>query len=439
MTDKHKYGPVWRGTVVVALAATFLITTSAYAQVVSEQEATLKVFQWVNQQMIDSTEKATIRFKEKYPNVTIETQFIPLTEGGWGEYNNTLLNEVAAGKPPDIFAAAIEGFAEVASKDVLLDLEVVAGQDPDVETVLAGIDPNLLDGMRTRPSGVLNFFPTEWNNIVMYYNKDLFDAAGIDYPSPDWTWQEFVETAKALTISDDSGNITQFGYFVPGFNFGLQPWLFTNDAAVLDDEWRESTVTTPEFRETLQFLFDLIHVHMVAPAFEGGHGAVGDNKFVAGQVAMFSAGHWPLPEIIAGGLTNVGVQHMPKNTRTATVYGIGGLSITKFAEHPDIAWAFIKEMTGDQYQQELADSMRSIPTARRFATTDEWTAFPDNSHIFYETAATAIAVPSPPNFAQVENIFLRHLDAYLNDNQDLDTTISQMDRELSRAMSRAYN
>jgi multiple sugar transport system substrate-binding protein len=417
------------GTAVLAL-----LTGPALAQPAADTTATLKVFQWINPQIIDSTEKAIERFKARYPNVTIETQFVP--QPTWGEYNNSMLNQIASGDSPDIFASAIEGFAEIASKDLLLDLGPVIEADPVAQTVLGDIEPNLLEGMRTRPSGELNFFPTEWNNMITYYNKDMFDAAGLEYPAADWTWEDFRAAAKALTIRDSAGNATQYGYFVPGFNFGLQPWLLTNNASVLDNDWRESTVDTPEFRESLEFLHALIHEDKTAPAFEAG---VGGEQFVAGQVAMFSAGHWPIPEIVSSGLTNVGVQIMPINKIEATVFGIGGLAITKASENPELAWEFIKEMTGKEYQQELADSQRSIPSARSMATTPEYTAFPDNAQLFYATAATAKPVAAPPNFAQIEEIVMRHLGAYFTDSQDLETTIAELDRELDRAMARAYN
>jgi multiple sugar transport system substrate-binding protein len=417
-----------------SVAAALLLAQAAGAQPAPDTTATLTVFQWINPQIIESTDRAIARFKERYPNVTVETQFVP--QPSWGEYNSAMLNQVASGGTPDIFASAIEGFSEIASKGILRDLTEVIANDPDAQTVLGDIDANLLEGMKTRPSGELNFFPTEWNNIVMFYNKDMFDAAGLPYPAADWTWEEFRETAKALTISDANGNVTQYGYFVPGFNFGLQPWFMTNNAGVLDADWRAPTVGTPEFAESLQFLYDLIHVDGSAPVFEGG---VGDNKFVAGQVAMFSAGHWPIPEIVASGMTNVGVQVMPSAGVSTTVFGIGGLSITEASENPDLAWEFIKEMTGPEYQQELAGSLRSIPSSRSVATTPEYLAFPDNAQIFYGSAATALPVPAPPNFAQVEEIFMRQVGSYLTDNQDLETTIAELNRELDRAMARAYD
>ncbi len=419
----------------VIAATASLIASAAAAQPPNDIEANLKVVQWVNDQIIASTDSAIERFAEKYPNVTIETQFVPVTGGAWGDYINAIFNQVAGGDTPDIIAIAIEGFAQLAARDLVIDLEELAAGDPKAGEVLAGIDSNLLNGMRTRPTGDLNFFPTEWNNIVMYYNKDMFDAAGVPYPEADWTWDDFLETAKALTLTDANGNTSQFGFAVSGANFSQQPWFLTNDASILDVDWREPTVDTPQFRESIAFLHSLIHEHGVAPAYESGHNT---DKFAARQVAMVGAGHWPVKGFIEAGLDNIGVQHMPQKTRQATVFGIGGLAITEQSDNKELAWEFIKEMTGDEYQQELADSNISIPSARAFATSAEWTAFPDNSKIFYETAATAIPVPSPPNFAQVQEIVGRHLSAYMANDQDLETTISSMDRELQRSMDRAY-
>lgn len=412
-------------------SAIAIASSAASAEVPKDITATIKITQWVNDQIIAATNDAIVRFNEEYPNVTVETDYIALTT--WAEYTQSFLNSVAAGDSPDIIATAIEGFAEMASKGVLLNLDDVVSKDADATAVLNGIEPNLLAGMRTRGTGELNFFPTEWNNVVVWYNEDMFDAAGIDYPSSDWTWEDFAEAAKALTIKDSDGNTTQFGYFVPGYYFGLQPWLFTNNASILNDDWTKATVDTPEFRQSLEFLNRLINVDGSAPAFEAG---VGTEKFTAGQVAMFSAGHWPAKSIIDAGLKNVGVQYPAQKARQATVFGIGGVAITKFAENSELAWAFVKELTGPEYQESLATANISIPSARAYATTPEYVAWPHNAEIFYGSAAAAIPVPSPSNFTIVSETFMRHLTTYLNGENDIDSTISAMDRELQRAMRR---
>lgn len=410
-----------------------LLGTAATAQVASDIEATLTVYQWDNPQIVESTGQAIERFQERYPNVEI-TPLFGTPANGWGEYSNGFLNEMASGNTVDVFATAIEGFEEIAGKGVLLNLDEIVANDPNAAAVFDKIDENLLSGMRSRVSGELNYFPTEWNNIVVWYNMDMFDEAGLDYPADDWTWEDFAETAKALTVKDDSGNVTRFGFALPGGNFGLQPWLLTNDSGYLDSTWTEVQVTTPEFRESLQFMYDLIHVDGSTASF--AMTGYQDDKLGAGQIAMATAGHWPSPALRAAGNENIGVANFPRNRTAATVFGIGGVGVTKASPNPELAWEFVQELTGTTYQTELAESAVSIPSWREFATSPEWTAWPHNSEIFYASAATAIPVPSPGNFAEMEEIFMRHLEAYLTDNQSLDDTIAAMDSEMTRSMER---
>jgi hypothetical protein len=80
--------------------------------------------------------------------------------------------------------------------------------------------------------------------------------------------------------------------------------------------------------------------------------------------------------------------------------------------------------------------MRSIPSRRSAAELPVWTAFPAHAGLFYGAAAKAQPLTAPPNFAQVEDIMMRHIEGYLTDNLSLDAAIDGMDQELSRAMNR---
>ena len=80
-----------------------------------------------------------------------------------------------------------------------------------------------------------------------------------------WTWDEFREVAKALTVKDAAGNVTQFGYEVPNQNFFVQPWFFSNGTSALSEDWSASNMLDPKVAESLQFLHDLIHVDGVSP------------------------------------------------------------------------------------------------------------------------------------------------------------------------------
>lgn len=416
---------------VFACATALALTGAALGAPPSDTVGKIKTYQRTNASIQAVTEAAIKRFNAKYPNVKVETQWLPL--GTWGDYISGFLNQVASRDVPDIYEVAIEGFSSIASKNLLLPLDKVIAGDEKAKALLADIDPKLLKGMADATGGTLYFFPTSWNNVVVFYNKDLFDAAGVPYPKPGWTWQDFARTAKALTKRDANGNVTQYGYYVPGINFALSGWLVSNGTDKLKPGWKESNVTDPKFAESLTFLRDLIHVDKAAPNFDKG---VGDVQFAAKQVAMFSAGHWVVPTLKEAGLTNVGVQLMPAGAAHATVFGIGGLGITRQTKNPELVWELVKEMTGPEAQRMYAETNRNIPSLRSVASTPEWTKYPENAGIFYASIADSVPIASPPNFAEVEEIFMRHAGLYLTNNVTKEKMVADLDAELSRAMRR---
>ena len=96
----------------------------------------------------------------------------------------------------------------------------------------------------------------------------------------------------------------------------------------------------------------------------------------------------------------------------------------------------MKVLFDKEWEDEVAGNVRSIPSRRSAAELPVWLASPKHAEIFYGAAAQAKPLVAPPNFAQVEDIMMRHIDSYLTGNQEIDPTIDSMDDELSHAMSR---
>jgi multiple sugar transport system substrate-binding protein len=136
-------------------------------------------------------------------------------------------------------------------------------------------------------------------------------------------------------------------------------------------------------------------------------------------------------------MKNVGVQTMPVKLKKTTVFGVGGLGITRSSRNPELAWELIKELTGPVAQKMYADTGRNIPALRSAAADAGFLKFPGNARLFYASAASAIPIASPSNFSEVEDIFMRNVDLYLTDNAKLDEMLARLDAELTRAMRRA--
>ena len=134
-------------------------------------------------------------FHEEYPNITVEIETIAIDD-----YFTQMQTRVAGGTAPDCYEMNIENFASYASKGVLAPIE---GVD------LSGLDETALSAFEV--DGVQYGLPGNFSNVVLVYNKDLFDQAGIDYPTGDWTQDDVQAAAEAIrALGDDI-----YGYYQP--------------------------------------------------------------------------------------------------------------------------------------------------------------------------------------------------------------------------------
>ena len=238
--------------------------------------------------------------------------------------------------------------------------------------------------------------------------------------------------AKKLTVKDGSGNVTQFGYEVPNQNFFIQPWFFSNGTGVLNDDWTASNMLDPKVAESLQFLYDLIHVDGVSPI--PGKDTM-DNQFFAGQVAMISRGHWIVENAKANKL-NMDIAKVPSKESDTTVIGFGGYAVNKTTANADLAKALILELTSEETQKEEGEGGGGVPGRKSAASTEAFLSFPPSAALYYETLPHTKAVPSPANFQEVEKIFIRYYTAMMSGETSIADGVKQADAELNDSFAR---
>lgn len=369
---------------------------------------------------------AETRFKQKYPNVTVNDNFTPVNDS-WSSYADKITTQIAGGQSPDIINVAIEGTRLLVKQGLLAPIDDYVNQDG--KDLIADVAQPLIDAFKV--NGKLWQVPHAWNNMVIYYNTKMFQAAKIDPPKPDWNWDDFLEVAKKLTTG--SGTNQVFGFAIPNFNFGLQPWFLTNGTSPLTADWTQSNLNDPKVLESMKFVNDLVHVHKVSPAVEGTDPG---NLFATGKVAMTGFGHWPIQNFIASNFRDFDVQYWPRKTAATSVYGVGGWGIAAGSKNKALAWELIKELTSQQTSQAIADAGAAIPGRRSIAATESFLKFPSNSKIFYESLNDAKAVPAPANFNDVESIFMRHFTEIMSGSVTPEDGLKAAHEELSAAMNK---
>jgi multiple sugar transport system substrate-binding protein len=369
------------------------------------------------------------RFNQRYPNVTVKDNYTSFNL--WSEYADKLTTQVAGGQTPDLIHVAIEGTRLVVAKGLMEPLDDYIAADADMQNLLnTEMAQPLKDAFTV--DGKLYQIPVEWNNMVIFYNTKLFADAGLTPPVAEWTWDDFLNAAKALTKG--SGGDKVYGFGIPFFTFGLVPWFLTNSTYPLTDDWSDSNLNDPKVLETVTFLHDLIHVHEVSPVVEVSN--INDQLFPAGKLAMSGWGRWPLPGFIGAEFKDFDIQYWPRKTAATSIHGIGGWGISPKSENKALAWELVKEVTTRQVNDDIVKAGVSIPAIRSSAETPEFLSFPPNAKIYYESLNDTKPVPSPANFSEFESIFIRHLQEILTGATSPADGLAAAHDELSAAMAK---
>lgn len=372
---------------------------------------------------------AIARFNQRYPNVEVEDIYTPFPDG-WGQYITQLRTRIAGGLPVDIIAMAIEGARATITQNLLLPIDSFIENDPEAQDLLDDVHPALHDALKG-PDGTTYYLTREWNNMMIHYNTRMFDEAGIEPPAADWTWDDFLETAKALTTG--SGDTKVFGFAIPYFNFGLAPWFHTNGTSTLTADWSASNLDDPKVLESVKFIHSLVHEHGVAPTVEG---TTPFPLFAAGRVAMVGGGRWPFAGYIDNDFRTVDIQNWPRKESGTTVFGSGGWAISRASRNPELAWELMKDLTSFETDRAAVNGGVAIPARQSVTELPEFQEFPASAHKFFDSLDDIKPIPSPANFAEVESIFMRHMGSIMANAVTPEQGLEAAHRELSEAMAR---
>lgn len=291
-----------------------------------------------------STQATIDGFNASQDNIEVELMLIP-----WESYVQQLNTMAAAGNLPDSANLKEEMVKAWAAKNMLADVSSMYSEENKP------LDCITFKGADGSPVA----YSCAAETIVMYYNKDMFDAAGVAYPPASvenaWTWDEFVSTAKQLTLDkngkhpDDAGfddqNIVQFGALVENLVWQLEWPCLSNGGGFVSDDGNTLTIGEPEAIEAIQAVADLYLKDHVAPLSTGATDDGVSRGLIAGTVAMTTNGTWNVGTCLntakEEGL-NYGIAVLPKFKTYETVATGGTSAVFNQSEHQAEAIEWIK-------------------------------------------------------------------------------------------------
>jgi multiple sugar transport system substrate-binding protein len=339
-------------------------------------------------------------FMAEVPEIRVELLNIP----GQGDFRRRLTADFAAGTPPDIFLINYRRYGPFAARDAIAPIDAFLAQSDVLRR--EDFHPQALAAFTWR--GELMCMPQNMSSPVIYYNKDLFDAAGLPYPTNDWRWDDFVIAAQMLTRDlNGDGEIDQYGFGVEAALVRAAPFIWMNGGEIVDDPAAPTALALaePASREALAWFVDLQNAHRVVPDAVAEAAESSLSRFLNGRLAMLMESRRVVPEFRRIETFDWDAAPLPQGKERASILHSDAFCIAAASPHREAAWRFVEFANTRAGQTILARSGRTIPSRIDLAQDPAFLdaqARPHNSRIFLDAIPTLRAFPALATWADIE-------------------------------------
>lgn len=353
-------------------------------------------------------------FETRHPEVAVRIEYVPDAN----DFYTRLATGYAAGDNPDVFLINYRRYGQFAAAGALDPVGPYLAES----TAIAANDyyPEPVEAFTF--DGELMCLPQNLSSLVVYYNRDLFDAAEVPYPAAGWTWDDLLAAAQALTRdTDGDGGTDQFGVGIEPSLIRMVPFIWQAGGELVDDLHHPTrlTIDTPEARQALQFVLDLNLEHHVVPAESEVLSLGLEDRFIAGNVAMLFQSRRVVPTLRAIEDFTWDVAPLPRQAETAGILHADAYCLSAGAGNPDLAWSFIEFANGPEGQP-IAAVGRTVPSLRAVAESPDFLGLnggiatgteqdrvnpPASARVFLDTVPAIRRVPSTSTWSEVERAF----------------------------------
>lgn len=244
---------------------------------------------------------------------------------------------------------------------------------------------------------------------VLIYNKDIFEANGLDPEAPPKTWDELVEAAKACT-SDDCYGYVFSAADAGGMMFTYGPYVWNNGGEFTNEDGTESMLNAPEAVGSLQFITDLIYEHKVTPeSITSYDWTATADAFKSQKAAMIVLGSSAVGDIVNGNYDfNAGCALVPSadGEKYASFSGGDSMSILANTDMPEEAWKFVEYCLSEEVQVDQLAASGNIPARADLFDNDIYAG-----HEEYEVLRQALEVGEAPYSLKYNEMYTPFLDA----------------------------
>ena len=402
---------------------TVLFSTVAFAQ------TTITWSFWGDPGELPPNDEVISAFEAAHPDIKVQTQHSP-----YSSYFDRLQTQMAGGTAPDVMF--INNVPSYAAKGVLEPLDsyvkksgfALADYYPDLRKIFSY-------------NGKTYGFARDNDTTVLYYNKDLFDAAGQAYPDDTWDWAKLKEVAAALTTKDGRGRTVQYGLGLEKNKYPL--WVYQNGGSVFDDAINATkfTMDEPAGIQAISFVADLILNDGSVPSFDAMQ-QLGDTTqlFSTGRVAMVMTNAARIPTFEETPFNwDVAPLPMGPTGMRANTAGGAGYAMSSTSAHKEVAWTFLQFLAGPEGQAIFAKTGLAVPALNTPAANQAFlSALPEtvSGQVFIDETANGVLFPVFPGWTEIEStIVVPGLDLVWNGEQTAEQAITAMAKPVAAALA----
>lgn len=299
-----------------------------------KEKQKLVVWSWGADEEKKSREAAMEAFEKAHPEIEVEHSVIPTADHVWDQKMTAALS---AGTGPDVIQMSPDYYG--------LYTEYYEDLNSYVEKDGLDLDSLITEGMMApyyRPDGKLEGMPLLQNVFVMAYNKDMFDEAGVDYPTADWTWDDVAEAAKKFAKGEGADAV--FGIV----NHWIDPSMaiICKGGSAYSDDLKTCEINSQEVKDGLTLFGDLVQSKAM-PDDTAAKSLPKEQLFVSGHAAMYTLGGFET-KLIAEEIGDnfswdvVSMPKVPNGGKNNLMYATG-YAMLNTSKNKDAAWTFMKE------------------------------------------------------------------------------------------------
>lgn len=363
-------------------------------------------------------------FEKENPNIKVNIETF-----GYDTYATQLQTRVGGGDAPDCFELGLDAFPSYVDQKAILpldDMMAASGTDLSVLT-----DKSL---QAFSINGTKYGMPYSYSTVVLIYNKDLFDQAGVAYPTADWTWADADAAAlKIKALGDD-----YYGLIQPISTYEFFKVVKQYNGGLLNDDNTAFTVNRPENVQALQRLVDNVLVTNICPSKEQRGSLDEWGVFKLGKTGMIVTGIWAFPSFTTDCAFNWDIAVEPGAATKATHYFANGLAISADSKNAEAAYKWIEFIgTSEQVAQLRVQLGWELPCATYQSAMDQYAKLtpPANRQAVFDSLNYVVPVPQIAQFSQMADILGVELDAAANGSKTPQKALDDAQAALEAAIT----